>query len=888
MRDFIKKQIQERMNIASTNTAEPENEVSNEAILEYASLFQELDDLSMEGTEAGNTRKLGMDIPLDDDAELESVEFDIAGGKVKDIPDTAAIQESYDGMKTFDKFYQEAYESLTRLPRESESGFGRRVQEYAEEMYNEYCAEAEACGYFGFDKINITDERVPSKMNVNFGAMGNGSNAEFVTKVNTFFATDEDHNITQKQLDSVNLVKQGAIKNIGASLKAYMESNYDVSEETSVWDVCTPKTIIVPKGNADSFCVVVEFMNEVTGKNDYFGWTAPVVSKTEEDNTVTMESCEKYNMYSFINETQYENRDKFIQEAAARDFEERKNTRVRPQRFFQEAIELGGDAAPAEGGDAGAAPAADDLGGGDTTSTDTATTDAPAEGGDANAADGEGEKKDNTAAVNDVSSEIAEKVANDTQNDAEANDEQVTFSDDEVNPDSNVGTADGGSIDDAPVEDDITGDESTEGTGDEADDMLNDLDTSSTTDTDDMGDESLDDEPIEGDEEGTGSVENVDDMSVNELLKMGTESLKNMKVGDLKNLIASGDQEAIQEAFLITPKNVNKELDVKLRDCLGVLNEKGETADKLLGKFRMKGHKLNRVLSKAAKMTKVYSSDEIGSIKKLNEALGQLLLALRKKGAENYGSVIKGKIKDFTKEAKKVGAIVEDKLGKNNSDAVVMQEAFLLNNYKDKITKALIPVKGNMEELKKLHDEGNLTRGRIVKKYSAKSSNAFAAFGYGSKSSNMPGADHGYSGYSKYALNIDAALKLLNKALRKKQGDCDPTLIGALADKLDLISDYIETVIDDTVENKEIVKRIGIISGEIIELIDQFIGDTTANATTDVETEEMVDPATNVEADETTSTSSDDDDDAEIEIPEEDESIEEEPEVEDDEEGDEE
>ena len=894
MRDFIKKQIQERMNIASTNTAEPENEVSNEAILEYASLFQELDDLSMEGTEAGNTRKLGMDIPLDDDAELESVEFDIAGGKVKDIPDTAAIQESYDGMKTFDKFYQEAYESLTRLPRESESGFGRRVQEYAEEMYNEYCAEAEACGYFGFDKINITDERVPSKMNVNFGAMGNGSNAEFVTKVNTFFATDEDHNITQKQLDSANLVKQGAIKNIGASLKAYMESNYDVSEETSVWDVCTPKTIIVPKGNADSFCVVVEFMNEVTGKNDYFGWTAPVVSKTEEDNTVTMESCEKYNMYSFINETQYENRDKFIQEAAARDFEERKNTRVRPQRFFQEVIELAGDAAPAEGGDAGAAPAADDLGGGDTTSTDTATdtatTDAPAEGGDANAADGEGEKKDNTAAVNDVSSEIAEKVANDTQNDAEANDEQVTFSDDEVNPDSNVGTADGGSIDDAPVEDDITGDESTEGAGDEADDMLNDLDTSSTTDTDDMGDESLDDEPIEGDEEGTGSVENVDDMSVNELLKMGTESLKNMKVGDLKNLIASGDQEAIQEAFLITPKNVNKELDVKLRDCLGVLNEKGETADKLLGKFRMKGHKLNRVLSKAAKMTKVYSSDEIGSIKKLNEALGQLLLALRKKGAENYGSVIKGKIKDFTKEAKKVGAIVEDKLGKNNSDAVVMQEAFLLSNIQDKITKAIIPVKGDMESIKKVFDEGNLTRGKLVRMYKSMNYGGENASNGGTNTGTLSAHRGAFTGRTDCANNLNTVLKYINKALKKKNPGIDSDkidLLIKLGDKLDLISDYIESILDSN-NNDALLKQVGKLAVEIVELMDQFIGDTSANATTDVETEEMVDPATNVEADETTSTSSDDDDDAEIEIPEEDESIEEEPEVEDDEEGDEE
>jgi hypothetical protein len=177
-------------------------------------------------------------------------------------------------------------------------------------------------------------------------------------------------------------------------------------------------------------------------------------------------------------------------------------------------------------------------------------------------------------------------------------------------------------------------------------------------------------------------------------------------------------------------------------------------------------------------------------------------------------------LKDFVSKCKIVGSFVEDKLNGTTTEAV--QEAFLLNNVKDKITKALIPVKGNMEELKKLHDAGNLSRGRIMKRYSAIAGSAFGSLG--SKSANMPGGEHNSSGYSKYAVNIDTALKLLNKAIRKKGID-DIELITALADKLDIISDYIETVIDDNVENKEIIKRIGILSGELIDLINKFIGD---------------------------------------------------------------
>lgn len=871
MRDFIKKQIQERMNVASKNN-EPE-EVSNEAILEYASLFQELDDLSLEGSEDGNARKLSMDMPLDDDAELEAVEFDLGSGKVKDVPDTASIQESYNGMKTFDKFYQEAYESLTRLPRESEGGFERRVRDYAEEMYNEYCADAEACGYFGFDKINISNDKVPSKLNVNFGTMNEGSTDNFVTKVSTFFATDADHNITQKQLDSVELVKNGALKHMGSSLKAYMESTYDVDKEKSVWDVCTPKTLIVPKGNADSFCVVVEYTNEVTGKNEYFGWTAPV---SNTDDTITMESCEKFNMESFINETQYENHDKFVQEQKELAVEEHIARRVRPQRFFQEAIDLGGDASSE-------APATDDTASTDTGSTEgdtDASTEAPAD-----------ENKE-TAAVNNVSTEIAEKVANDTQNDAESNDEQVTFSD-ETNPDANINTPDAGSLDDAPVEDDMVGDEGAP--SDDADDMLNDLDTS--TDAGDVGDDSnLDEEPIEGtDEEGTegttGDVENIDDMSVNDLLKMGTESLKNMKVGDLKNLIASGDNEAIQEAFIITSKNVNKEVDIKLRKCLGILNDNKDSADKILVKFKGEGHKLNRLLSKAAKMTpKVYSSDEVASIKKLNSSLGELLLALRKK-PENYAAAIKGKIADFNKEAKVVGAIIEDKLGKQSEDGV-LQEAFVqeglflsANNAKKRLSRKITPVYADMASIAKSFDSGSLTKGKLTKMYKPRKESRTLGWDPGDQGGLSSSRTKEYDINTPQSENINDLQRILSKIIRKPKIHSaftmdEMSIISDLMDRIDDFVDMVESLMYENTDNSILVTKIGELAKKLSDILQQLNDACSATA---VDSSKVVDDKLQVEEPEVTEASADDDE-PEIEIPSDDEGIEEEPDVEDDEE----
>ena len=849
MRDFIKKQIQERMNIASKNN-EPES-VPNEAILEYASLFQELDDLSEEGNQAGKVRKLGMEYGLDmdvddDDTEIETVEFNLGDGNVNVRKDVASVTESYTGIKSYEEFYQEATEAIVRMPREFDDAYKARVTAYADKLYNEYCEENAACGYYGFDKINIADNSVPSKLMVNFGPIAEGSNDNYVAKVNAFFATDKDHNLSKKQLDSVDLVRMGALKKIGEPLKAYMESAHTVPKDISVWEICTPKSIIVPKGNSDSFCVVVEYTNEITGKNEYFGWTAPV----SEDESINMESCEKFNMESFVNEDHYENHARFIQEQAELDRIERLTRRVRPSRFFQEAIE-GLDESTSTDTSTEAAPA-----------EETSTEEAPASESDVSA-DGTTTDEKSTAAVNDVSGEIADKVATDTQNDAMSSEENITFSD-ETNPTDNVGVADVGDVDETTVEGDDAAVADEEANIDDADAALDELDDVSSAAADDA-------EGIEDEEDvealGTGDIDN---MSVNQLLELGKESLKDMTVADLKNLISKNDNEAIQEAFILTSKNINKELDIKLRRCLGILNNADMKAEKLLGKFKLEGHKLNRVLSKAAKMTKVYSSDEIASIKKLNTALVELLTSL-KKNPENYASAIKDKIKAFTKESKVVGNILDDKLNSEKAEDKVTQEAFLLSNINDKITKALIPVKADMVDISEKYQAGQLTRGRIIKKYSSTNNNP-GEDGTVIRTSHMTRAsDLTITGYNKNAKKIDDALKLLNKAIRKNADKIE--LITQLADKIDIISDYIETVIDDKTENKEYISMIGKMAGEIVELINQFIGDNTSNITPD----EKSSIAPTYDSTMDTAPVSDDDEENAIEIPEEDEGILEEP-----------
>lgn len=926
---YIKEQINaQRKSVNATTPEMQPADVPNEVITEFAHLFQELDDISEEGIDAGAERKLDLDIDLngEGDVEVETIEIGL-DGNLKDIPGDAtapSITTEYETMKTYDKFYAEAAERIPRMPRESDAAYDKRVSVLADKMYEEYCVDAEEIGAFGFSKMSITDDRVPDRINVNFGSMQDGSNAEFVTKVPVYFATDNnDHQITKKQLDSVRLVQGGAFKNIDSPLKTYMESTYNMPEEKSVWDYCTPSALYVPKGNGDSFCVVLEYTNEITGKNEYFGWTSstartdksadvvleakkiyttqevdsfikdaretwktlcknhpeidnkfadqmvtklsnevkslmkngyellrvvradrfdlwsvhndeelslsmgvegdkgPAITVTKYDkngswvddctlkkltdsipksflsgsndaNNGKLDKAEKVNMESFVSDI-YEWKTAAEHDIAheAAEMKEAKPKR-RLSRFFQEGIDIGTGDAGSDTDNAGGDPPAIDEGSSDQavdagTSSDAAPADNPQP-------DDSGEQKE-TAAVNDVSDQIAEKVADQTKADA-TGDEDITFSDEDNS----------GSTDDSSVSFD-----SSEPTGDETasvEDQLDDLDNTAA-----------ENDELSGDEEGMeddGSIENgevgdIENMSMEEIMNNASDKLKSMPLNELKAFLNDNSTSDFQEAFILTKKNINKEVDVHIRKALGILNDNRMNIDKLLSKFKFEGRALNRVLVKAAKTGDVYSSDEQEAIKKLNSALSELLVSLKKTNDSSYVSAVKRKIGDFTKQSKIVAAFVEDKMEKP------VQESFLLSNIKDKITKALIPVKADMKDLFDKFQVSQLTRGRIIKKYS---SNSYGGTG---RSSNMGATTDAITGYSKAAKNIDSALKLLNKAIRKNADDVE--LITKLADKIDLVSDYIETVIDDKVENKEYINLIGKLSGEIVDLINQYIGD---------------------------------------------------------------
>lgn len=833
MLDYIKKQI--RAQQAPTISAESNNKltpdsVPNDVILEYAQLYQELDDLTEKGTDSTRERALGIDIPLEDDIEIENIEFNLKDGRVSDVPADATVTESYKHAKTYDEFYYEAAETISMFARESGESYDARIREVADKAYTEYCTEMTELGMFGFGKINIGDERVPSKVNINFGPYMENGDSDFIGKVNTFFATDKNHNITKKQLDSFNLVKDGAFKNIGKSLKAYMESQYDMPTDESVWEYVTPRNLIVPKGNNNSFCVVLEYYNEMSGKNEYFGWTKPIKDTVRVvQETFDPDLCEKENMKSFANETHYENKDRYLQEAA---IESKRERRIRRPlvRFVQEAIDFGGaddsgsDPSPdnSETGNTGDTSSNNDT---DINSTDTTmdagnTSDAGVSDNNSSGNYDDGNKE--TAAVNDVSAKIAENIANQTQNDNQStnndNSGDITFDDDFDN----------------------NGSDNTDA-GSSIDDQLNDLDNSGSdgfdTDTaDDMNDGS--DESMDISDDGDVDINN---MTIDDLIEQGSEKLKGMTIQQIKNFITSGSPDAVQEAFIITSKNINKEVDVSIRNCLGVLNDNKIDVNKIISRFRIQGHHLNRVLSKAVKMKKIYSDDEIESISSLNTALQNLMLSLKKTKDSGNISKIKRSIASFTAECKTVANIVELKLsnpelkikGEVKQEGFVQEGLFLsANNAKKRLSSKIPPVYSDLMDIVKTYDQGKLTKGKLMRMYKPKKTEyQQTTGGYHNDNGNGGTIDtttvnRSYEVNTPQMNNLEALLKVVGKILRKSKTHIaftsdEMAKIDELGESLDDFIDYLESIVVDSGDSKSIIDQIAKDAKSLINLLSE-------------------------------------------------------------------
>lgn len=639
MLDYISKKLQER--VGTDDTAVQEEAQMNEAVLECCHLFQELDDLTMQGTEADSSRPFTkIDIPLENDIEIDTVELNLLDGRVTDIPTDATVQEHsvlYNRMKTYDEFYAEAYDAMTPFMRETSAQFEHRVHGVADKRFAEYKAHLIQEGLFGFDKVEINDKSVPAKITLDFGKMGE-KDGHYYVKLPIKYEVDKKHRILLKQLHSIHWIQNDddIVKNFTQQVYNFLAEKAGVKDESELWNAITPVEIVVPIDPADQYCVAIGFEIDGSEKIEYIEWMAPVKGnkKPEEPGKlIDLSEIKKLNAVT---------KAKAVQEMAV--------PVRKPSRFFQEEIDFGNpDEAPASDPNATSvsfdAPAAD---GAEQPAADAGTADAgapPAEGGDATAAPADGTENKETVDTNDVSAEIADKISDDTQN-TDSGDINV----DDVNMDATAAA---------------------------------DVDTSDASSVDDELNSIGDEEGASAEDESGADVSNLDfdNMTVEELLSQGSEKLKGMTIQQLRDFLNSPDgtpppassEEATQEAFFITRGNVGKELDIHLRKTLGILNNNDMDINELCDAFRKAGKQLNRVAHKASKMKKVFNETEIKQLQRLNACLSDLLSMMRADIDSNSVMTVKRMIQAFVSEATGVARMLE----KKNDPGKPVQEGFL-------------------------------------------------------------------------------------------------------------------------------------------------------------------------------------------------------------------
>ena len=125
------------------------------------------------------------------------------------------------------------------------------------------------------------------------------------------------------------------------------------------------------------------------------------------------------------------------------------------------------------------------------------------------------------------------------------------------------------------------------------------------------------------------------------------------------------------------------------------------------------------------KIREVYSNDEIKEIRKLNEALVDLLVSIKKAKDPNYVSVIKRNIRQFVACSKTVGTFVEKKLknGLNETvqEAYVQEGLFLSDkNVHKRLASKIPPVHSDLSEIVRANENGKLNKGKLVRMYKPK------------------------------------------------------------------------------------------------------------------------------------------------------------------------
>lgn len=653
MLEFIQKKLRERMTDISNHKID--DPVPNDIMMECAHLIQELDDLSIEGAdESSDERPLApaLNIPLEDDLEIGSIELNLLDGRVTDVAGDSAVPTVNEyalntALKTEEDFYQEAVNFVRRLPRDSEANIEERRREYAARKMAEYQEKCIQEGVFGHKKINVSDPSVPSTVTLNFGPLKGPGSPDYYVKLPVLFQVDKHKEICRKQLEAVSIVSDidafKTIKNtIHDTCKNSTDYNYDSAD--TLWEHVTPKEIRVPVGPPDKYVVMVVLEPDWTDKDLVYTCSLSMKGANKKNAEIKKAASNL--------KGDFKTKKEIIKEYA----EEIESSRLAayPSRFYQEAIDFGGagtdtDVPPASGTDTSDVTVGDDTSTAATTTPDTSTApsvDASATGDNTNTGDG-----NNVVEVpvqtNDVSSQIADKVAAETQ-DMDSN----QAIDNELE---NVGDSE----DDWGAEPTF-GDEGSSELDTNLDDSVD------ASDNDDIGDdETVGDVDLPGEEEnGNIDMSNIENMSIEDLINQGSEKLKTLSISQLKSFLSGEStdpivEEAFQEAFFLTSKNINKELDSELKRTLGILNETNESGTQILSKFKKLTKPLNRALVKASKMEKVYDETERKIFAKLNKCLMDLNVVIGTGKDPNYAATIKRLVQAFVSQAQAAANVIE-------------------------------------------------------------------------------------------------------------------------------------------------------------------------------------------------------------------------------------
>ena len=557
--------IQRQQQEAVQESAQP----TDAQILEYASLFSELDDLTENGSRAATAVRTPVSIPLENDFEVElnTVEMNVSDGRITDIPADATVTEAfeiaspkYTAMKTRDEFVQEAYAAVTMMPRETRERYQARVNAYANEQWSAYKQYITQEGLFGHDKVDLNDAVVPDKVTIDFGPKKGTGN--YMVTIPVKWETDKKQRVTRKQIDSVGIFQRMPADIWGEVTDNVMKSvadKYNVDSSKDKWDILTPTAVIVPIDPADQYAIIVEFDTDVSKDPIYWRLMLPVKAGSHK----SVESAKDLFDGGSPKCSELFSQANRMDVMRKRDFNLEYAEMQRPSRFgnrtphyYTEGIDFGGGAATPDAAPppemAGAAPDAD---GGPTVNVGAPDANAATPTDAAPAPDGQ--QVTIPAAVNDVSNDIAQNVAAQTQADDEAANADIDINVDDV---------------DADINTDLGVDNVEAGTDSQLD-SLDDVDPT-TLPSDDPGMDAA------ADDTGVPDMSNVDmdNMTVDQLIEQGAEKLKGMTLNQLKEFLNSPDGTSPEdvatesyymlESFFTRDDNVRKRIDTSLNDVI--------------------------------------------------------------------------------------------------------------------------------------------------------------------------------------------------------------------------------------------------------------------------------------------------------------------------------